>query len=92
MMKGNKSMEEKGLKVLANDTTFFSKISTTLTKLLIPTRVGLNGMLINLKRNSVLKYYENYCAIKEEQDDDKEENALKRYEESYALYLESIDK
>ena len=91
-MKGIKSMEEKGLKVLANDTTFFNKISTTLTKLLMPTRVGLNGMLINLKRNSVLKHYENYCAIKEEQDDDKEESALKRYEESYALYLESIDK
>ena len=85
-------MEERSLKVLANDTTFFNKISTTLTKLLIPTRVGLNGMLINMKRNSVLKYYENYCEVKEEDDDTKEENALKRYEESYTLYLESIDK
>ena len=83
-------MEERSLKVLANDTTFFNKISNTLTKLLIPTKVGLNGMLITLKRNSVLKAYEAYKSL--EKDDTKEENVLNRYEESYTLYLESIDK
>lgn len=81
-------MEERSLKVLANDTTFFNKISNTLTKLLIPTKVGLNGMLITLKRNAVLKAYETY----KDCDKDKEENALNRYEESYTLYLEAIDK
>lgn len=84
-------MEERSLKVLANDTTFFNKISNTLTKLLIPTRVGLNGMMINIKRNSVLKTYEAYQFIRQ-QENAKEENALHRYEESYALYLEAIDK
>lgn len=81
-------MEERSLKVLANDTTFFNKISNTLTKLLIPTKVGLNGMLITLKRNAVLKAYEAY----KDCDKEKEENALNRYEESYTLYLEAIDK
>lgn len=84
-------MEERSLKVLANDTTFFNKISNTLTKLLIPTKIGLNGMLITLKRNAVLKSYENYKAVDRE-DTNKEENLRNRYEESYTLYLESIDK
>lgn len=83
-------MEERSLKILANDTTFINKISNTLTKLLIPTKVGLNGMLISIKRNAVLKSYETYQAVKE--DENKVENALNRYEESYTLYLESIDK
>ncbi len=84
-------MEERSLKVLANDTTFFNKISNTLTKLLIPTKIGLNGMLITLKRNAVLKSYENYKAVDRE-DTNKEETLRNRYEESYTLYLESIDK
>lgn len=84
-------MEERSLKVLANDTTFFNKISNTLTKLLIPTKIGLNGMLITLKRNAVLKAYENYKAVDKEEHA-KEEATLNRYEESYTLYLESIDK
>ncbi len=84
-------MEERSLKVLANDTTFFNKISNTLTKLLIPTKIGLNGMLITLKRNAVLKTYENYKSVDRE-DTNKEETLRNRYEESYTLYLESIDK
>ena len=84
-------MEERSLKVLANDTTFFNKISNTLTKLFIPTKVGLNGMLITLKRNSVLKSFETYQEI-DKTDDEKKENSLNRYEESYTLYLEAIDK
>ena len=47
-------MEERSLKVLQADTTFFSKISTTISKLLVPTKVGINGMLITMKRNNVL--------------------------------------
>lgn len=83
-------MEERSLKVLANDTTFMSKISNTLTKLLIPTKLGLNSMMITLKRNAVLKAHETYQNTKN--NESKAENALNRYEESYTLYLESIDK
>ena len=51
-------MEERSLRVLPAETTFFNKLSSTLTKLLIPTKIGLNGVMINIKRNSTLKNYE----------------------------------
>lgn len=84
-------MAEKSLRVMDTNKTFFSKITTTITKILIPTRVSINSMLISIKRNSLIKAYTNYMnALKT--DDAKKENALKKYEESYALYLEAIDK
>ena len=55
-------VEERSLKVLSNDTTFFSKVSNTLTKLLTPTKIGINGMMINIKRSSAIKYYELFKA------------------------------
>lgn len=85
-------MEERSLKVLANDTTFFNKLSNTLTKLLMPTKVGINGIMINMKRNNTLKAYEMYCELEQSDDVVKKENSKNRYEESYTLYLESIDK
>ena len=39
-------MEERSLKVLETDTTFFNKITNTLSKLLTPTKVGINSLLI----------------------------------------------
>ena len=52
-------MEERSLRVYEQK-TFFSKISTTISKILIPTRVGLNSIVISIKRNNVLKAYEAY--------------------------------
>ena len=85
-------MEERSLRVLHADTTFFSKITTTISKLLVPTKVGINGMLISMKRNNVLKNYEAYKINEEISDSAKKENLSRKYEESYALYLEAIDK
>lgn len=85
-------MEERSLRVLQTDTTFFSKISTTISKILVPTKVGINGMLISIKRTNVLKAYEVINAKKDAQDTEKKEMHEKKYEESYALYLEAIDK
>ena len=85
-------MEERSLRVLQTDTTFFSKISTTISKILVPTKVGINGMLISIKRTNVLKAYEAINAKKDAQDTEKKEMHEKKYEESYALYLEAIDK
>lgn len=82
-------MEERGLKVLEADKTFFTKITTTISKLLIPTKVGINGLIISMKRNNLLKAYEIYT---EADDETKKEQAISKYEESYSLYLESIDK
>lgn len=84
-------MEERSLKVLSTDKTFFNKIGKTLSKMLIPTKIGINGMLISMKRNSVLKAYENYKNVENTESKKKDELA-KRYEESFALYLEAVDK
>ena len=83
-------MEERSLRVYQQK-TFFSKIGTTITKMLIPTKIGFNGMMISVKRNNLLKAYE---AVKEFNDDDiqKKEQINKKYEDVFALYLESIDK
>lgn len=85
-------MAEKSLKVLQTNTTFFGKITNTLTKLLIPTKVGINGLLIHTKRNNVLKAFENYIDESNDDETNKKEILLKKYEDMYALYLEAIDK
>ncbi len=82
-------MEERGLRVARTDGAFFSKISTTISKLLIPTKIGINGMLITIKRNNVLKNYE---TCKKNEEKEKEEVLQKKYEDAFILYLESIDK
>ena len=82
-------MEERSLRITGAETTFFNKITKTLTKMLIPTRIGINSMLISIKRNSLLKAFENYKA--ENTNYDKEE-LEKKYESSYEAYLDSLDK
>ena len=82
-------MEEKSLRIVGANTNFFSKITNTLTKMLIPTKIGINGMLISIKRNSVIKAYENYVADNENYDKAELE---KKYDSCYEAYLESLDK
>ena len=84
-------MEERSLRVY-QEKTFFSKISNTLTKLLTPTKVGINGVLISIKRNNALKNFEIYKENEDIEDQTKLEAITKKYEDIYALYLESIDK
>lgn len=43
--------------VLETDKTFFKKITNTIGKLLIPTKVGFNSVMISIKRNNVIKAY-----------------------------------
>ena len=83
-------MEEKSLKVYETEKTFFSKISNTLNKILSPGKLGINNVLISIKRNNMLKNYENY--VQNEKNTDKKGLYLKKFEESYSLYLDSIDK
>ena len=65
-------MEERSLRVLPAETTFFNKISNTLTKLLVPTKIGINSMMISIKRNSLLKAYTAYVGA---QDSEKKDNS-----------------
>ena len=82
-------MEERSLRIYNSEKTFFSKITNTISKLLIPTKIGLNGMIISIKRNNVLKAYE---ALNTAEEQDKKEILTKKFDDTYALYLESIDK
>ena len=84
-------MEQRSLRVVDANKTFISKLTNTLTKMLIPTRVGINNLMITIKRNALLKAYGEYKAFKGD-NLDKKESLENRYEEAYVLYLESIDK
>lgn len=83
-------MEERSLRVYNSEKTFFSKITNTLTKLIIPTQVGINSVLISMKRNNVLKAYES--TLTESDSQEKKEAISKKFEDLYALYLEAVDK
>ena len=81
-------MEEKSLRITGADKTFLNKITTTLTKILIPTQISLNGMRISVKRNSLLKAY---ITLTKSEETDK--TALEeKYNSAYTTYLESLDK
>ena len=82
-------MEERSLRITGTNTNFFSKITSTLTKILIPTKIGINGMLISMKRNNLIKSFENYKKDTENYNTDELE---KKYDDAYTVYLEALDK
>ena len=82
-------MEEKSLRITGTDKTFFNKITKTLTKMLIPTKIGINGMLISIKRNSLLKAFEAYENSGENYNP---KEAEEKYDAAYESYLEALDK
>lgn len=82
-------MEERSLRITGADTNFLNKITNTLSKILIPTKIGINGMFINIKRNSLIKVYESYTKDKENYN---KEELEKKYESAYTVYLENLDK
>ena len=83
-------VEEKSLKITGANKTFFSKLSTTINKILIPTKVGINGLLISSKRNALIKAYDRL--VEEKFEADEKEEYEKKYEEAYTAYLEVLDK
>ena len=83
-------MEERSLRITGADKNFFNKITTTLTKILTPTKIGINSMLISIRRNSLMKAYERYQDIEEDYDD--KEELEDRYKSAYENYLEALDK
>ncbi len=82
-------MEEKSLRITGTDKTFFNRITRTLTKMLIPTKIGINGMLISIKRNNLLKAFEAYQNSNENYN---QNEAEKKYDTAYEGYLEALDK
>lgn len=82
-------MEERSLKITGAEGTFFNRITRSITKILVPTKIGINSMLISMKRNSVIKAYEIYSQESENFD---QEELEKRFENAYTIYLEALDK
>ena len=82
-------MEERSLRITGADKSFFNKITSTLTRILIPTKIGINGMLIAIKRNAVIKAFEEYRTDNKNYD---EKNAEKKYDLAYEAYLGALDK
>ena len=56
-------MEERSIRVYT-DKTFFTKLTSTITKMLIPTKIGINGMLITIKRNIYMQQQNIICIRK----------------------------
>lgn len=83
-------MEERSLRVVATDKTFFNKLTNTLTKLLIPTQIGFNSLKISMKRNILIKTYDAFTA--ENIPADKKDELEKKYDGAYTSYLEALDK
>ena len=83
-------MEERSLRITGTNRNFFNKITNTLTKMLIPTKIGINGMLISIKRNNVLRTFENYKTEKNENYN--QEELEKKYDTAYEAYLDALDK
>lgn len=79
-------MEERSLRISGANGTLFNRLSNTLTKIMNPTKEGINSMLIAMKRNNMLKAYETYIKAEDE------ESVEKKYEEAYTAYLEILDK
>lgn len=83
-------MEEKSLRIVGADKTFLGRLTRTLTKIIMPTKIGINGIIISIKRNAMLKAYTSLSNSKD--DTEKEDELNKKYETAYASYLETIDK
>ena len=83
-------MEERSLRIYNSEKTFFSKLTNTLTKIIVPTQIGINSVLISMKRNNGLKAYEG--TLEDTENQEKKESAKKKFEDVYALYLEAVDK
>ena len=82
--------EEKSLKITGANKTFFTKLTTTINKFLIPTKVGINGLLISSKRSSMIKAFEKFTS--DDYEADEKDLLEKKYEDTYTAYLESLDK
>ncbi len=83
-------MEQRSLRVVDSNKTFFGKLSETLSKFIIPTKIGINGLVINFKRNNLLKSYE--ASLEKGLDEEKKKAVDSKFQEAYTLYLEAIDK
>ena len=82
------SESQKQLKVLNLDKTFFGKITDSIAKIILPTQLGINAIMISVKRNNVIKAHNAYM----EDTSNRKDLSFNKYENVYSLYLEAVDK
>ena len=75
------SVRENSLRIYDTKRTFFSKIGSTFSKIFEPTREGINNLIINSKRNNVLKGFKACQNVKEQ----KKEIADRNFEMYYSF-------
>ena len=80
-------VQEKSLRVYDTKKTFFSKIGTTFGKIFGSSKAGVNNFVVNAKRNTAIKNYKKYLKASS----GKEDLLEKTFENSFTIYLESID-
>lgn len=85
-------MAEKRLKVVSANTNFFGRVASTIRNMLVPTKLGMNTFLINIKRTAFIKAYKALSKAKEGYNQTKREESEKIFKDTYNEYLEAIDK
>ena len=80
-------VQEKSLRVYDTKKTFFSKIGTTFGKIFGSYKTGVNSLVVNTKRNTAIKNYKKYLKAAS----GKEDLLEKTFENSFTIYLESVD-
>ena len=80
-------ISEKSLRVYDTRRTFLSKIGSTFNKLFEPTRVGINSIIISMKRSALIKNYKKFQNCEE----NVEEKLESMVDSSYVLYIDSLD-
>lgn len=83
-------MEQVGNKLLPKKLNLFEKVVKGLKRIFTPTRVGINELIISMKRKGLIRIYEQYNSRKK--DDEKKDILNKLFNEKYIDYLASIDK
>lgn len=83
-------MENTTSNLLPKKLNIFEKVAKGLRRIFTPTRVGINELIISMKRKGLIRIYEQYNSRKK--DDEKKDILNKLFNEKYIDYLASIDK
>lgn len=73
-----------------SDVNIFSNFIIGIKKILVPTQIGINGVLISIKRKNMLKAYSTYS--EKSFNDPKKEKYYEKLQKQVVEYLSAVDK
>ena len=86
-------MAELQLKLVKNtDNGVFGKAINNFNKVLYSSGGGFFNIIINGKRNGVLKAYANFEDLQKQKSEAKQKSISEKYEKSYEAYLASLER